>query len=78
MHDAVLRALKNHAYVQAMGAVYLQERPEIASSLLAMAQALNFSVRLLHLQHSLHITSGTDPCSYGDIIFNHSCRACSN
>ena len=56
MYDALHRAFKNHACVQAMGAAYLQERPEIASSLLAMAQALNFSVRLLHLQHSLQLS----------------------
>lgn len=34
----------DHACVQAMGAGYLQERPEVAGSLLATAQALNISV----------------------------------
>ncbi|BDA45635.1 probable pentatricopeptide repeat-containing protein At2g31400, chloplastic at N-terminal half [Coccomyxa sp. Obi] len=38
----------HHLNLQAMGSGYLQERPEIVSNLLSMAQALNFSEEAAH------------------------------
>lgn len=48
----------HHLNLQAMGASYLQERPEVASSLLAMAQALNLPVSpAASLAHSAPLTT---------------------